>query len=65
MTTRDTLEYILEAIEENKRTEERLVALFNRVYEDHLEKRATQNSLKPIQLYVDRNGVVQIREVEK
>ena len=62
MTTRDILEYILEAIEENKRTEERLVALFNRVYEDHLEKRATQNSLKPIQLYVDRNGVVQIRE---
>ena len=62
MTTRDILEYILEAIEENKRTEERLVALFNRVYEDHLEKRATQNSLKPIQLYVDRNGVVQLRE---
>lgn len=65
MTTRDTLEYILEAIEENKRTEERLVALFNRVYEDHLEKQATRNSLKPIQLYVDRNGVLQLREVEE
>lgn len=38
MTTRDILEYILEAIEENKRTEERLVALFNKVYADHLAK---------------------------
>ena len=38
MTTRDILEYILEALEENKKTEEKLVDLFNRVYADHLRK---------------------------
>ena len=38
MRTRDVLEYILEALEENKKTEEKLVDLFNRVYADHLRK---------------------------
>jgi hypothetical protein len=38
MTTRDILEVILEALEENKKIEEKLVYLFNRVYADRLKK---------------------------
>lgn len=38
MTTRDLLEMILEALEEVKQTEDKLVYLFNRVYADHLRK---------------------------
>lgn len=38
MTTRDTLEMILEALEEVKKTEDMLISLFNKVYYEHLRK---------------------------
>lgn len=38
MTTRDTLEQILELHEEVKKLEQMIIDLFNRVYVDHLRK---------------------------
>lgn len=38
MTTRDTLEQLLELYDEVQKLEEMIVMMFNRVYADHLKK---------------------------
>ena len=40
MTTRDTLEQLLELYDEVQKLEEMIVMMFNRVYADHLKKKS-------------------------